>query len=32
MQLNYMTTGRKARSELRRHRLSAFVKRLTWAA
>jgi len=32
MQLNYMTTGRKARSELRRHRLSAFFKRLTWAA
>ena len=32
MQLNYMTTGRKARSELRRHRLSAFLKQLTWAA
>ena len=32
MQLNYMTTGRKARSELRRHRFSAFVKRLTSAA
>jgi len=29
MQLNYMTTDAKARSELRRHRLSAFVKRLT---
>ena len=28
MQLNYMTTGRKARSELRRHRVSAFFKRL----
>jgi hypothetical protein len=32
MQLNYMTTGRKARSELRRHRFSAFFKRLSWAA
>jgi SM-20-related protein len=32
VQLNYMTTDAKARSELRRHRLSAFVKRLTWAA
>ena len=32
LQLNYMTTGRKARSELRRHRLSAFIKRLTRAA
>jgi SM-20-related protein len=32
MQLNYMTTDHKARSELRRHRLSAFVKRLTRAA
>jgi len=32
MQLNYMTTDEKARSELRRHRLSAFVKRLTMAA
>jgi len=31
MQLNYMTTGRKARSELRRHRWSAFFKRLTGA-
>ena len=29
MQLNYMTTDGKARSELRRHRWSAFVKRLT---
>lgn len=27
MQLNYMTTDAKARSELRRHRISAFVKR-----
>ncbi len=32
IQLNYMTTDGKARSELRRHRLSAFVKRLTRAA
>jgi hypothetical protein len=32
VQLNYMTTDGKARSELRRHRLSAFVKRLTMAA
>lgn len=32
LQLNYMTTDQKARSELRRHRLSAFVKRLTRAA
>jgi hypothetical protein len=32
MQLNYMTTDGKARSEMRRHRLSAFVKRLTMAA
>lgn len=31
-QLNYMTTDGAARSELRRHRLSAFVKRLTLAA
>lgn len=29
VQLNYMTTDAKARSELRRHRLSALVKRLT---
>jgi SM-20-related protein len=29
VQLNYMTTDAKARSELRRHRLSAFMKRLT---
>ena len=32
VQLNYMTTDAKARSELRRHRFSAFVKRLTRAA
>lgn len=29
VQLNYMTTDQKARSELRRHRISAFMKRLT---
>lgn len=32
IQLNYMTTDQCARSELRRHRLSAVVKRLTSAA
>lgn len=32
VQLNYMTTDAKARSELRRHRISAFVKKLTMAA
>ncbi len=32
VQMNYMTTGAKARSELRRHQLSAFVKRLRRAA
>jgi len=32
VQLNYMTTDGRARSELRRHRLSAFVKKLTRAA
>jgi hypothetical protein len=32
IQLNYMTTDSKARSELRRHRLSALMKRLTRAA
>lgn len=32
VQLNYMTTDATARSELRRHRISAFVKRLTKAA
>jgi SM-20-related protein len=31
-QLNYMTTDSAARSELRRHRFSALVKRLTMAA
>lgn len=29
IQLNYMTTDGKARSELRRHKVSAFLKRLT---
>jgi len=32
VQLNYMTSDAKARSELRRHRISAFVKKLTMAA
>lgn len=32
VQLNYMTDDDSARSEIRRHRLSAFVKRLTHAA
>jgi hypothetical protein len=32
VQLNYMTTDDKARSEIRRHRISAFLKRLTRAA
>ena len=32
VQLNYMTTDAKARSELRRHRVSAFMKRLMRAA
>lgn len=32
IQLNYMTTDSKARSEMRRHRVSAFVKRFTRAA
>ena len=32
VQLNYMTNNAAARSELRRHRVSAFVKRLTAAA
>jgi len=32
MQLNYMARDAKARSELRRHRVSAFFKRLTAAA
>lgn len=32
VQLNYMTTDDKARYEMRRHRVSAFLKRLTPAA
>ena len=32
IQLNYMTTDSKARHEMRRHKLSAIVKRLTRAA
>lgn len=32
VQLNWMTTDDKARYELRRHRISAFLKRLTHAA
>jgi hypothetical protein len=32
LQLNYMTTDAKARSELRRHRISAFLKRYTTSA
>lgn len=32
IQMNYMTTGAKARSELRRHHFSAFMKRLRRAA
>jgi hypothetical protein len=32
VQLNYMTSDAKARAELRRHRISAFVKKLTLAA
>jgi hypothetical protein len=32
VQLNYMTTDAKARSELRRHRISAFLKRFSRAA
>jgi SM-20-related protein len=32
VQLNYMSADSAARSELRRHRLSAFLKRLTMAA
>lgn len=32
VQLNYMANDDKARSEMRRHRISAFVKRLTRAA
>ena len=32
IQLNYMTTDSTARSEMRRHKVSAFVKRLTMAS
>jgi len=32
IQMNYMTTSTKAKAELRRHHLSAFLKRLTRAA
>ncbi len=32
IQMNYMTTGAKAKAEMRRHHISAFVKRLTRAA
>jgi hypothetical protein len=32
IQMNYMTTGARARSELRRHQLSAFMKRLRGGA
>lgn len=32
VQMNYMTTGAKAKAEMRRHHFSAFVKRLTHAA
>lgn len=32
IQMNYMTTSTKARAEMRRHHLSAFIKRLTRAA
>ncbi len=32
VQLNYMADDRRARSEMRRHRLSAFMKRLTLAS
>lgn len=32
VQMNYMTTSAKAKAEMRRHHLSAFVKRLTKAA
>ena len=32
IQMNYMTTSAKAKTEMRRHHLSAFVKRLTKAA
>jgi len=32
IQMNYMTTSTKARAEMRRHHISAFLKRLTHAA
>jgi SM-20-related protein len=32
VQMNYMTTSTKAKTEMRRHHLSAFIKRLTRAA
>jgi hypothetical protein len=32
LQMNYMTTSTKAKAEMRRHHLSAFIKRLTRAA
>ncbi len=32
VQMNYMTTSAKAKTEMRRHHLSAFIKRLTRAA
>ncbi len=32
VQMNYMTTSAKAKAEMRRHHLSAFIKRLTKAA
>jgi hypothetical protein len=32
LQMNYMTTSAKAKAEMRRHHLSAFIKRLTGAA
>jgi hypothetical protein len=32
VQMNYMTTSTKAKAEMRRHHLSAFIKRLTKAA
>jgi SM-20-related protein len=32
IQMNYMTTGTKAKAEMRRHHWSAFIKRLTRAA
>jgi hypothetical protein len=32
IQMNYMTTSTKAKAEMRRHHLSAFVKRITRAA